>query len=1117
MKPLKKSYTFAYYKLAALLAAVLAAVMLCSCSDADPELDFTTAGMPAEISVRVVVPEMQVQTRSKLPDDHANRVESLWLRVYSATTGEATSDAVVLDVSHTDSHVLHKIENIKAKSGPSYIAAVANIDGTSKARKYNVAADGTVTYEEGILRTFLEKADTWDKFCAISVLAPVVDGQTSVSMPLDVLPMCGVYYENDLNHGLVDWEDSKNAQPVYIPTTGKGTYTLPGSIHLRRLVSHITFNLIPENGVDIVPQSYSVVNVPKESWVYERSGKDDGNVADGLNRRNVADMTVTAQDNTANALEDTKPFGTAYIEKGATDGAYTFDFYQMENKHEGLDGVSTYSDREAEYKTATEDDGSRGVNMGIYKSLCPNPEWDVNNTATFVEIRCHVTPGNIKDRNPEDVAHGETTFGYTVFTVHLGYCEGDGEAGKARDFKCRRNTDYTYNVHIAGANSIYVEAYSSSLADETVPGMEGTVTRITGATYDLDAHYGVFNVCLSNAERSGFDKEIGNGFGFIMQAYEDGKLYDINENNYNDFDEIYYNWVEFIPTTGQDVLAKYDPDKVIKITEMIDLDGHPHSKGDTDKKDTGDRWYTVHVNENVYEKSSDERGGRWKKYVNQPSRYCWIKVNRRISPDRESMYVVSKYSFSQKSIQTYYNVNMADDIGALGVEHLNESRGLNLRAVATRSNRNGSDVTVYDNNGRLNLWNYLSWSKVGKYWDNVLFEDSVQTIGEVNTQGVHYPAFTPPSRSRNVLTVPKLKTTLTDAQAGATDNTGGMSDYYTRNNNKDIYYNLGFSTDYEPQPGGYYYSGNINGKIRDKQQFMEAANACTNRNRDNNGNGVIDREEVRWYVPSTPKYLRVILGRNSLTTPFMDYAGAGKTLTYPGGKAPNNKHGDKGYNTRFKVYASNRRVVWAMEGLSVSDFTRDFTNGFWEVRCVRNLGTDLTSAANFTANNDGTTPAFVADKTNRIVSLSYYDARSVRPYRGTPLPIHDITNQQYNMCARKFQYAESGYDVSLSYSSDNNKLKTLIEDNPCSKLNSNKYGGYTNWRVPNQKEVSIMRNLGLITSSRTYVSCTHEYFDLYGDALGAREKRFLVATNTHTYALSPGSATVYVRCVRDVE
>ena len=407
MRLLKSIYTHIYTLTC--LMAVFASGMLCSCSEDDnTELDFTVAGAPARIGVNVVVPEMQVRTRAKLPDDHANRVESLWLRVYSATTGEATSDAKVLDVSHTDSHTDHVI-TLDTKSGPSYIAAVANIDNTSSARRYTVAADGRVTYEEGMLRTFLEEADTWDEFCAISVLAPVVDGVTSVSMPLDLLPMCGVYYENNLNHGLVDWEDSKNAQPVYIPTTGKGEYTLKGSIHLRRLVSHVTFNLIPENGVAIVPQSYSLKNVPKESWVYERSGKDDGNVADELNCRNVAGMTVTAQDRTGNALAYTKPFGTAYIEKGETEGTYAFDLYQMENKHDGLADVRTYNDREAEYKDVTAGDGTAGVNMGIYKSLCATDEWDLNNTATFVEIRCQVTPGNIKDRDPEATGTAEVT------------------------------------------------------------------------------------------------------------------------------------------------------------------------------------------------------------------------------------------------------------------------------------------------------------------------------------------------------------------------------------------------------------------------------------------------------------------------------------------------------------------------------------------------------------------------------------------------------------------------------------------------------------------------------------------------------------------------------------
>ncbi|MBO5025096.1 MAG: hypothetical protein J6C86_03010 [Bacteroidaceae bacterium] len=1095
---LSKSYTYINVLIKLLTIVMTGTAFSCSDDDAS-ELDFTVAGAPARISVDVVIPDMQVQTRAQLPEDHANRVESLWLRVYSATTGKATSKAVTIDPSHTDSHVLHKIDDIETVSGPSYIAAVANIDNTN-ARRYSVADDGTVTYEDGILKTFLEEADTWEKFCAISVLAPVVDGTTSVSMPLDVLPMCGVYYENNLNHGLVDWEDSKNAQPVYIPTTGKGVYELRGAIHLRRLVSHVTFNLIPDNGVTIIPQSYSVRNVPKESWVYERSGKDDGNVIAALNSRNVAGMTVTAQNNTANALADTKPFSTAYIESGKTAGTYTFDFYQMENKHEGLEGVLTYNDREAEYKAVASNDGSNNtniqVNTGIYKSLCGTDKWEINNTATFVEIRCQVVPGNIKDKNPEDTAHGETTFGNAVFTVHLGYCEGEKEEEKAQDFKCRRNTDYTYNIHIAGVNSIYVEAFSSSLTDETVPGMEGTVTRITGGTYDLDAHYGVFNVCLSNAERTGQDKEIGNGFGFIIQAYENGVLYDINEDNYNDFDSIYYNWIEFIPTTGQDVLAPYPKEKernekIIKITEMIDLEGHPHTAGDTDKSDTKDKWYTVHVNENVYETSADETGGRWKKYVNQPSRYCWIKVNRRISPDKESLYVLSKYSFSQKSIQTYYNVNMSENIGALGVEHRNESRGLNLRAV--------SQHVESESNGRNNYLHYINWAdRINYQWDKVLDKTQVQTIGAVNTQGVNYPAYTLPSKSDNVLTVPMLKTTVTEDEVR--NNTGMGS--------------IGFSTDYEPQPGGL-------SKITDLNQFMEAANACANRNRDNNGDGRIDVDEVRWYIPTMGKYLRIILGRNSLTTPLMDYSGVGDKLYYPQG-APKNKHGDKQDNTRFKAYSSDRKVLWAMEGLSVSNFGHSWTIGCWEVRCVRNLGTNLSLImVDNNKDKDGTTQAFISEGEN-TVSLKYYDARSVRPYRDTPLPIHDITNQQYNMCARKFEYSKSEDKILIrkkDENTDTDKLITAIENDPCKTLNNNKYNGFTNWRVPNQKEISIMRNLGLITGSDIMLSCTHEYFDINGRALGTGDKRLLVATGTHTFALSPenNNQNYYVRCVRDVE
>jgi len=171
-------------------------------------------------------------------------------------------------------------------------------------------------------------------------------------------------------------------------------------------------------------------------------------------------------------------------------------------------------------------------------------------------------------------------------------------------------------------------------------------------------------------------------------------------------------------------------------------------------------------------------------------------------------------------------------------------------------------------------------------------------------------------------------------------------------------------------------------------------------------------------------------------------------------------------------------------------------------------------------NNDGTTPAFVHDSKNNIVSLEYYDVRSVRPYRDTPLPIHDIYNQQYNMCARKFEYSGTDKVQKISYGSSTSGLIDAINKNPCSSLNSgrNPYRGHTNWRVPNQKEMSIMRNLGLVTSSGSMLSCTREYFDIYGIALGTGDRRFLVASSGHTYALTASNGdALYVRCVRDVE
>ena len=78
--------------------------------------------------------------------------------------------------------------------------------------------------------------------------------------------------------------------------------------------------------------------------------------------------------------------------------------------------------------------------------------------------------------------------------------------------------------------------------------------------------------------------------------------------------------------------------------------------------------------------------------------------------------------------------------------------------------------------------------------------------------------------------------------------------------------------------------------------------------------------------------LRVILARHTV-----DYQQG--TLTY----ACTN-----GGNTLYHFITSDNIIVWADEGMSSSSFygsANQYSYAPWQVRCIRNLGTDLTSVS----------------------------------------------------------------------------------------------------------------------------------------------------------------------------
>ncbi len=493
-------------------------------------------------------------------------------------------------------------------------------------------------------------------------------------------------------------------------------------------------------------------------------------------------------------------------------------------------------------------------------------------------------------------------------------------------------------------------------------------------------------------------------------------------------------------------------------------------------------WYTVFINEHVYEDGPDESAGNWKKYVNMNSdRRVWLKVTDNKSPDDETMYLRSKYAMSQKSIQTYYDPAISS--GAIGVEHKNESLGYALRKDET------SGLSAV--NGRYNAVRFCGADKGNVSWADYVLSYAYWTP-DINNQGYV-------SDSHDAY-MPGVSSAGASGSAVATDPAGTGSTVISVNN------------------------------------------ACMNRNCDLNGNGKIDADEVRWFVPASSQYIRIILGRNSLHTPIMDYDGIS---SLPAGKV-----GDDKGNSRLHLGTSDNQQLWAEEGLSVGDLV---AGGAWHVRCIRYLGTNL---SDYGSTGAGViTPAYVLD--GNVVKMTYYDEKSVRQNRRTtPFPRHFVNNQDYNRVYRAFEIAPSnvvlnGEDGNPARPGSNEAWQSYLynddgtpKNNPC----AGRFSG-DGWRVPNQKECSIMRDLGKLefvlweggplNNNRddvvtNHLSCTQEYYDANGVGDGPELHRFLGANKDISKAMDdgsiwerPGNGTILdrsprnrglaIRCVRDVE
>ncbi len=1083
-----------------ILLTAAAALCLPSCSDELDIPNYVVAGEDMVITVPVELNEPTVQSRADLSETQLNTVQSLWVATFSSVTGQMTSktDAesgtigwVKVTPGTADTEpALHDV-TITTKSGPSYIVAVANVENNGVLKSAPATARP--------LSELLENVRTWSDFLNVGVVAPST--YSAINSPQTPLVMCGAFtnaVQVEAQHTLplAQWQQ-ENIKSYTIPTATNGTFTLDGAIHLRRVVSQINFNISSGNSnVRVTPNSYRVINVPRYSWLYERPADDATNSAanfgDDCTEETMGNYYVSSESYSA----------TSSFIRPDGNGGYTFNFWQAENKHKGtITATGTaeqiYKARDAQTKA---DDRT---NTGIFTALCPDGEWTPNNMASYVLINCTVdyTEEINVDENgvilrPSDPGTVVWRTGSATYLIHLGYMGND-----AADFNSYRNADYTYNVTVNGLNDIRVEAFNTA---ET-PGVEGIVTDVTNPTLNLDCHYGAFNIQLTDAELAPWQEtEAGyTGFGFMIMTYDNlnGGLKEYDEvfllKNYASWNLVpdgikqYIDWVEFRPTTGENVLAAYKPrsgdnsdDKTFNLYDA--------AKGITDAQrsttaNTGNgRWYTCFVKEYTYEApnanetlamtASSTIYGQdpiWYSYVNADPRRFYIRVTRTVSPDGESIYSRSKYAAVQNSIQSYYGrQNIPDGTGhvrgaAMGVERVNEVYGLNLRKTWTT----GTNA----NNGRYNCWQWAS----GKEWSDAVDQTAVQSI-PTGQNGV----------TATTYNVPKTA-----------NYTGNFNGNYA-------------ITTYDPQPN----QTNLN---RNQARTIEAITACMNRNRDNNGNSTIDADELRWYIPGLNQYTRLTLGANSLgTNALMDYANTAQVGGFKNGGF------GFGYDGKHLFYASGGRVFWAMEGFSTGDWNGGSSSepvAPWQVRCIRNLGTNLNNVNETSQSVRAYT--YTTTGTYHRVLPTYYELTNTRSvaYSGNgtgsgQMPVHVMYDGDYNAVYRGgFEILSSRHD--LVKNDDNNNVQhwlDYIAGNPCADIDID--GG--RWRLPNATELAIMQNEGEFKSDDTfYLSCTALGFN---STEGKKITNSQIDSNSNLLSALPTLITrsprrnYNVRCVRDI-
>ena len=821
------------------------------------------------------------------------------------------------------------------------------------------------------------------------------------------------------------------------------------------------------------------------------------------------------------APEDAQYFASQqyYFEGTEIDGDdtwYSFCFYILENREEKNGTATEYYQRELQEKFDTGEPGYKGPNgpeSGSFSDhFVENGDWVFAPTyGTYVrfDLVLTLTPEgieNIGGDDPEGLTIGHALTSDAIFTVHLGqFASSDTDvSANLNNYETLRGHSYTYNITVNNTRSIYTEVVSDN---EAQAGQEGFLLLTDTEIINADAHYEYHQVSFPYRPELKQEKFSW----YVKTPFSEGGPKIIFDEVQNKFtytaDGLDYLWVKFgINETvdGPDVSAHWDDDEDPSpwFSEALGENVSPYTKrrheypgdshydpdwepgqrvtegvpvkyGPSDPDDPMYRmipdlmditqliryifWetaretahrknpasapasafiaddarpstvpvlrFTAYIDEFYYEEHPLEHTvdqDLWREFVNAQPREMHILSDAQQSRDRKSDVILSSHSIIQQSIQTIYNIYAADLHTLWGAEHEDEMRKL-------------SDG-----------WPYWPGDPMdGKYDEERIDGKTVKT--DDSTPGRSGDFNTELGKWNGRLNSAYIWEFYSSRAAGGRELTGRWNDFLEYSVHNEI-------PELKAAPDG-----------NDGRGYQGMAYSCLTRNRDNNGDGIVDRNEVRWYLAACNQLAGMWVGNESLSIDTRIYRPS------------------PGQWRAHIVSSTGRRVSWAEEGGGATEYHWDFwdSRSTWptigaaaageSVRCLRNIGTfsdegeikDISYAPYDYEIEHYFTKEGPEPEGPFVFHFDRLNPKSIRQLSESELPYTDQFNQ-FNSVYLKFETQSRADNVGdvTSFDTINTEnpgnLPTIDSINPeVSKLGYNPYcpPGY---RFPNHVEMLLM-------------------------------------------------------------